>query len=231
MSQVNTKIVSNVPSAASPVSPAAPAPSPAPPPTAQAHPHSGDVFEGTAAASADSTGDMAAEIAALDAACEKIPHYKNNPHMTPEFKAKIIEVAQKLDTEPKTLVAIMAFESKLNPAAKNKKTNATGLIQFMPGTAKAYKTTTQALGKMSAVEQMDYVEKYFSQKMFKGKLNSPADAYMAVLWPKAVGKPMEYVLFSKDSPEYKQNPLDFDKDGKVTKEEASRKIRKFLGEI
>ena len=52
---------------------------------------------------------------------------------------------------------------------------------------------------MTGVEQLDYVQTYLST--YKGKLNTLEDAYMAVLWPKAVGKDWDYVMFTK----YKTN--------------------------
>ena len=45
---------------------------------------------------------------------------------------------------------------------------------------------------MSRVQQMQYVEKYLSNKGVKGNLS---DLYMAVLFPAAVGKPDDFVLF------------------------------------
>jgi len=56
---------------------------------------------------------------------------------------------------------------------------------------------------MTAVEQLGYVEKYFMP--FKGKVETLEDAYMAVLYPKAVGKDLGYVLFEKGSKVYEQN--------------------------
>jgi hypothetical protein len=172
-------------------------------------------------------------VSELDAACADIPGYANNPNLTPEFKEKAIGVAQRLGVDPKVLISIMAFETggSFSPSQKNMAgSGATGLIQFMPSTAEGLGTTTDALAQMSATEQLDYVEKYFSP--YKGKLNSVADAYMAVLWPKAVGKPMDYVLFTEGTTAYTQNKgLDLNKDGNITKEEASHKVRKFVGEV
>ena len=172
------------------------------------------------------------EIPELDKDCETIPGYKDNPNVTEDFKAKVIEISKGLKTEPKVLMAIMAFESgkTFSPSVKNAEgSGATGLIQFMPETAKNLGTTTEKLEKMAVSEQLDYVQKYFED--YKGKLNSTSDAYMAVLWPKAVGQADDYILFSDGSNAYKQNKgLDRDGDGNITKEEASRDVRKFLGE-
>ena len=53
------------------------------------------------------------------------------------------------------------------------------------------------------------------------------------LWPAAVGKPADYVIFDQaNKPEtYRQNRyIDLDKDGKITKREMSHKTLKRLQE-
>src|SRR5262249_26916216 len=134
---------------------------------------------------------------------------------------------------PSELMACMAFESAqtFKPDIVNKSSGATGLIQFMPFTAKNLGTTTDALKKMTAVEQLDYVANYF--KPSKGKLKNLDDLYMAILWPAGVGKPSDYVLWVKDDAKtgkaYKLNSgLDANKDGKVTKAEAAGAVRAML---
>jgi hypothetical protein len=150
--------------------------------------------------------------------------------VTEDFRKKVIEIANDLGANPNHLMAIMAFESAgtFSPSIKNAAgSGATGLIQFMPSTAKGLGTTTADLAKMTAIEQLDYVQKYFQWK--KGKLNSIDDFYMAVLWPKACGKADDYVLFEKGTKAYTQNKgLDTDNDGKITKAEASNKVRQSL---
>lgn len=106
-----------------------------------------------------------------------------------------------------------------------------GLLQFIAPTAISLGTTLAALAKMSFIEQMDYVEKYL--RPYKSKMKSIDDVYMAILWPKAVGKPDDYVLFdSTNTKQYKafiQNKgLDINKDGKIIKAEVCKKIRKML---
>jgi hypothetical protein len=61
------------------------------------------------------------------------------------------------------------------------KYRATGIIQFMPRTAKGLNTTTQALYKMTNVQQLDYVYKYFLPA--KGKLKSFEDLYLYTFYP------------------------------------------------
>ncbi|MCE7987629.1 MAG: hypothetical protein DYG89_41220 [Caldilinea sp. CFX5] len=145
------------------------------------------------------------------------------------FKQKVIEMAQRLGTDPNFLMAIMSFESNgFNPQAKNPHSGATGLIQFMPKTAEKLGTTTDALARMTAEQQLDYVAKYFAP--YTGRLKTLEDAYMAVLWPPAIGQGNNYVLFSSPSREYQQNQLlDLNKDGKITVTEAAAMVRKKLG--
>ncbi|MSR14152.1 MAG: hypothetical protein EXR86_06210 [Gammaproteobacteria bacterium] len=84
---------------------------------------------------------------------------------------------------------------------------------------------------MSAVRQLDYVERYFLPRA--GKLRTLEDVYMAILWPAAIGKPLDHVLFAKNDPlrpkRYIQNAgLDFNRDGLITKAEAADKVRRKL---
>jgi lysozyme family protein len=145
--------------------------------------------------------------------------------VTGDFKTKAIEVAAAVEVDVNHLMAAMAFESgeSFSPAIKNAAgSGATGLIQFMPSTATGLGTTTADLAKMTAVQQLDYVEKYF--KPYKGKCTTLSDVYMAILLPSAIGKPDTHVLFDKETKPvaYEQNKgLDTDSDGKITKLEAS----------
>ncbi len=147
-----------------------------------------------------------------------------------EFKEKVIQIAADLETDPNFLMAIMSFESarSFSPKIQNPDSKATGLIQFMPKTAIGLGTTIAALAKMTAVEQLDVVAQYF--KPFRGRLKTLEDAYMAVLFPKAVGKGSGFVLFKKGTIQYKQNSgLDGNGDGLITVGEAAKRVRDGLG--
>ena len=151
-------------------------------------------------------------------------------YVTPAFLDKVEDIGRRLDVAPEYLMAVMGFETggSYSPKIKNAAgSGATGLIQFMPRTAKNLGTSTAALGNMSAVQQLDYVEKYLSP--YKGRLDTLEDTYMAVLWPKAVGKNPNYHLFSKGGDTYQLNKgLDTNDDGVVTVKEAASKVRKYL---
>jgi len=149
-----------------------------------------------------------------------------------EFRRKVVEISDKLNVDPDHLMAIIAFESggTFSPSVKNAAgSGATGLIQFMPTTAIELGTTTDELSKMSAVSQLDYVYKYFSNKLSDSDSAGLDDLYMAVLLPKAIGKPSSYVLFSQGSTAYSQNMgLDTNNDGRITKAEAAAKVQQTL---
>lgn len=145
------------------------------------------------------------------------------------FKDRVLWIEEDLGINADYLMACMAWESgeSFSPAKKNMAgSGATGLIQFMPSTARMLETTTAELAKMSAEDQLNYVWKYFEP--FGGKLNNLGDVYMAILWPKGVGKSDDFVLFDRGVA-YRQNAgLDKNKDGKVTRGECLVKIHEKL---
>lgn len=147
------------------------------------------------------------------------------------FREKVISIAAEIQTDPNFLMAIMSFESAatFSPSIRNAAgSGAVGLIQFMPKTAISLGTSTDALAKMTAEEQLDFVRKYFLP--FKGRLKTIEDAYMAVLFPVAIGKGSAHVLFKKGTKVYKQNAgLDVNGDGEITVGEAALKVRQRLG--
>jgi hypothetical protein len=146
-----------------------------------------------------------------------------------EFRKKVRKISADIGCNPDFLMAAMAFETRetFSPKIINPQSGATGLIQFMKNTAIGLGTTTAALAKMSAEDQLDFVAKYFDSK--KGKLHTLEDVYMAILFPAAVGKPNNHVLFTKPSTAYKQNEgLDLNKNGQITKAEAAAKVQEKL---
>jgi hypothetical protein len=143
------------------------------------------------------------------------------------FKNKVVQICTDLGVSPDFLMACMAFETgeTFSPSIKNAAgSGATGLIQFMPATAKSLGTTTDKLANMSAVEQLNYVKKYFLP--YKNRLKKLEDVYMAILYPAAIGEPTDYALFNKGKKTYSQNKgFDVNRDGKITLREISKKVR------
>jgi hypothetical protein len=103
------------------------------------------------------------------------------------YAGEITRVAAAIGIDAAWLANVINFESGGNPQARNKYTNATGLIQFIPSTASSLGTSVDALYGMSGTQQMAWVEKYFSRQ--KGKLKSQEDVYMAVFYPAYIGQP------------------------------------------
>jgi hypothetical protein len=148
------------------------------------------------------------------------------------FRDRVWWIADTLGVDPDYLMACMAWESgeSFSPSKKNMAgSGATGLIQFMPSTAVGLGTSTNKLAKMTAEDQLNYVYLYF--RPYANKLTNLGDVYMAILWPKGVGKDDTYVLWDKgQSPiTFRQNAgLDVNKDGRVTRAECLSKIKQKL---
>jgi hypothetical protein len=142
------------------------------------------------------------------------------------FIAKVRFVASYLGVKPEWLMFLMWFETghTLNHRIQNK-IGATGLIQFMPATARFLGTTTDALKAMSNVAQMDYVQKHLG--VFKGHYYDWVDLYCGIFWPAAVGKPDTYRITSDIVA--KQNPLfDINKDTDIEKSEIRQALLKQI---
>lgn len=150
----------------------------------------------------------------------------------PEFRQRVRELCDDLEINPDHLMACIAFESAetFRPDIRNYAgSGATGLIQFMPATAKGLGTSTDELAAMTAVEQLEFVRRYF--RPYRGKLSTLADVYMAILWPRGIGKPADWVLWDSETrpTTYRQNAgLDLNRDGVITKAEAAAKVRDKL---
>ncbi len=145
------------------------------------------------------------------------------------FRDRVRWIGQTLSISPDDLMNCMAWESAESFKANIKNaagSGAVGLIQFMPATARLLGTTTSELSKMAPEDQLNYVYKYF--RPYAGKLKNLGDVYMAILWPKGIGKPDSYVLWSKGSAPttFKQNAgLDINHDSRITRGECLAKIK------
>lgn len=146
-----------------------------------------------------------------------------------EERGRVVDIALGVGCDPSHLSACIYFESRWDPAAVNAVSGATGLIQFMPKTAIGLGTTVEDLRRMNRAEQLNFVAAYFAP--YKGRLRTLSDVYMAILWPAAVGKPEDYVIFANGTTAYTQNSaLDVDRDKAVTKAEAAAFVQRRLEE-
>jgi hypothetical protein len=99
---------------------------------------------------------------------------------------KVLEISKRLGINPDWLYFVMNSESGLNPKAFNPTggANATGLIQFMPSTAIGLGTTVEKLYQMTAFQQLDYVEKYYTP--YKKWLKGFESMYLTTFYPAAL---------------------------------------------
>jgi hypothetical protein len=110
------------------------------------------------------------------------------------YADELVATAGRLNIDPAWLANIIHLESGGNPQAVNtygdNPTYATGLIQFMPETARELGTTTDALYQMTGAQQMPWVERYFVKKIaVHGPLRSQEDVIGAVFYPVYIGQP------------------------------------------
>lgn len=149
--------------------------------------------------------------------------------VSPDFRAQAISVADSVGIDPDWLMAIIAFETgfTFSAAAHNPGSTATGLIQFLSSTAQALGTTVSGLANMDPVDQLAYVQQYLQP--YAGRMNSLADAYMAVFSPKAIAAPSNTILYSQGSQAYAKNSgLDPTGVGFITKAMAAAPVEAAL---
>jgi hypothetical protein len=150
-----------------------------------------------------------------------------------EFLDGVSSLAEKYEIDPSVLMSVMHFETggTFSPSQKNAAgSSGTGLIQFMAKTAKELGTSTSELAKLSRADQLVWVERYLDQYVDKIKGGNASDVYMAVLFPKAIDKSDDYVLFRSGTKAYSQNiGLDENGDGIITKAEAAKKVVSLVG--
>lgn len=152
------------------------------------------------------------------------------PHLTDGFYEKVVQIAKRINCDPNSLMAVMNAESGIDASAKNKKGSASGLIQFIESTAESLGTTTKKLRKMSAEEQLEYVEKYLTKTKNDAGLGSSfidsATLYSLIFLP---GRSKNDVLTTKGEEYYAWNTcLDTNGDGRITKAELGQRVQSFM---
>ncbi|CAL67373.1 hypothetical protein [Christiangramia forsetii] len=144
-----------------------------------------------------------------------------------EFVDKVQKISQDLLVVPDWLMLVMELETAgtFSPSITNS-LGYTGLIQFGRDRAKEAGTSRNALRKMNAVDQLEYV--YLALLPFAGRMNTIQDVYLAVFFPAAIGKPLGWTLHARNLPAEKVgkwNPLfDIDKDGVIQVWEIKKKL-------
>lgn len=152
------------------------------------------------------------------------------------FVKKLKDIASKYKLNPNWLMALINSETggTFRADTYNKAgSGAVGLIQFMPSTARQLGTSTSALAKLSAVEQLDWVDKYlaYTANYLGAKIGDIDydDLYLMVFYPAAVGKPNDFVIARSPSATYVQNKgIDDNQDGLLTVSDFKKFIRKKI---
>ena len=101
----------------------------------------------------------------------------------PEFMPKLKRMAAERGMNPDHILNAMAVETAgtFNPQIRNPTSSASGMIQFMRSTAPELGTTIEAIRRMNATEQLDYVFKYFDTRgARRGRLNTQGAVYAAI---------------------------------------------------
>lgn len=175
-------------------------------------------------------GQVHAESGGFD--YNRIAGVPGNPNVTPQFIAEVEAMAARLGTRPEFIMATMSFETggTFSPSVRNPTSTATGLIQFLDSTARGLGTSTAELARMTPVQQLHYVEKYFAP--FTGRLGTLEAVYTSVLSGSPKPDP-NTTLFSAGSNAYNANRgLDLNGDGRITAGEATSKVRaRISGEL
>lgn len=145
------------------------------------------------------------------------------------FSEKLEGICERLKCEPEALLGLMFSESGLTTTAVNSSSGATGLIQWLPSTARNLGTTTTALRQMSGVQQLDYVEKYLQncKSSYFGDGEMSAGDLYSLVWLPAYAK--KDVLVSSGE-RYYSSGLDVDHDGRCTKDDLSKRIQNKYNE-
>ncbi len=152
--------------------------------------------------------------------------------VTGDFRTRLYLIVDELgwaEERASWLMAVMAFETgqSFSPSVRNPGSSAVGLIQFMAQTARDLGTRTATLATLSAVSQLHYVQRYLAPTA--DRIETLEDLYMAVLWPAAIGRSPEAMLWAKGTNPYAANRgLDLDRNGRITKREACKKVRDLL---
>ena len=155
--------------------------------------------------------------------------------LSDQFFDDIIDLASRLQLDARDLLGVMMAESSVKANAQNASSNASGLIQFLPSTLQrvGWTGTPQDFRRLSADEQLPYVERYFEPYVHFG-LDSAARVYQVVFLPTSLqlGSSMDTVIVDQNginSAAYNGNRgLDTDSDGAITVGELQQAIERHL---
>lgn len=159
---------------------------------------------------------------------DKLKEY--NSEIKSLFIKKIQSICLNLKIDVSWLMILMYIESSLDPKKVNITSGATGLIQFMPSTARSLGTNVADIKNMNSLDQLEYVYKYLFQ--YRGKIKNIYDLYFSIFFPAAIGKNDDYVLETKKLSAAiianQNKAYDINKDNKITVGEVKAILSKRI---
>lgn len=140
--------------------------------------------------------------------------------MTLEFFEKLVKVCNNIQCDPMDMLAKMWASSRWKTYAVNKTSGAVGLTQIKPEILRRYGVNPEHYRNMSAVEQLDIIEKYFLKNKKKcnmeGKYLKGEDLFaMNFLSSRA----NQQVLVASRGDRYYDPKRDINHDGKIDKDD------------
>lgn len=140
--------------------------------------------------------------------------------LTLEFFEKLVKVCNNIQCDPMDMLAKMWASSRWKTYAVNKTSGAVGLTQIKPEILRRYGVNPEHYRNMSAVEQLDIIEKYFLKNKKKcnmeGKYLKGEDLFaMNFLSSRA----NQQVLVASRGDRYYDPKRDINHDGKIDKDD------------
>lgn len=173
-----------------------------------------------------------------DAQALKAKWSKAKPNLSEGFYNKVVEISKRIGCDPNDLMGLMYSESGLD-STKGNGIGATGLIQFLPSTAKALGTTCAALKAMSPEQQLVYVEKCLQMSKRQAGISSDkkigrGTLYALIFLPARANRNVltqrgEVYYDGKNGKNGNQG-LDLNKDDYITKADLDARIQNKIRE-
>ena len=159
---------------------------------------------------------------------------KMNPEFRKNFLQEVRALADRVGIDPNWLMFVMRYESGISASIKNKKSNAVGLIQFMPKTLQGeFNMTTDQMAALNEIQQLKYVEKYLTKYGYHKRVKDPGTLYFSIYYPLALYRGDGFTLpkwVSDANPVF--NVADVSKDGLISKREFINHInQKFENDL
>lgn len=165
-----------------------------------------------------------------------IEFYPPEHHFSAQFYSDLEKYCSELKIQKNWLLIVIFHESKYNTKALNKKTNAVGLIQFMPSTLKQWNITITEFQELEDFEQLKYI--YLYLKKIKYTFTNPCQLQLAIFLPKYL--PYYYnddFVFGSEISESRAKiirnynpPNDLNNDGFINMSEFKQKFINFLND-